>query len=193
MIRINLLPAKFRKTQGAQRIYTYAIIGLSMLGLVLIVLLLNLVLQTHRVETRLAQVDAASAKMADRIEYLRGLTAREEQSEQMRKVIRRLQPDQALWIVLLDDLARLVREDLWLTRLAPEKSAKQPPLRLTVDGEAYNKIAVADFLGALESSDRFTDVQLMALTDTKTASATFVQFSLKMGYRTEPAATGSRP
>lgn len=193
MIRINLLPAKFRKTKGAQRLYTYAIIGLSVLGVVLALLLLNLVSQTRRTDARIAQVDTASAKLADKIAYLRELSAREEWAERLRRLIRELQPEQALWITLLDDLARLIREDLWLTKLAPEPGAAPEPLRLAVAGEAYNKIAVADFLGALETSDRFADIQLVSLTDTKTASASLVRFSLKMGYRREAPAAGGRP
>jgi len=186
VIRINLLPEKFRKTKGVQRLYTYGIIGLSALAIVMVLLLLNLASQISRTNTRIAQIDSAAAKLADRIAYLRALTAREQESERLRQMIRRLQPDQARWILLLDDLAGLLREDLWLTQIAPD-AAGTTPLALAVDGEAYTKISVADFLGGLESSDRFADVQLVALTDTRTAQASQVQFKLKMSYRPEGA------
>jgi Tfp pilus assembly protein PilN len=193
VIRINLLPAKFRKTKGVQRIYTYVIIGLSALGILLILLLLNLAALIHGANQRIARIDATAAKIADKIAYLHGLTAREEQSGRLREMIRRLQPEQALWISLLDQLAVLVREDLWLTKLAPFPAAAGADLGLVMDGEAYTKISVADFLTSLETSDRFSDVQLVALTDTKTAVASLVQFKLNLSYRTERPAGGSQP
>lgn len=193
MIRINLLPAKFRKTKGAQRLTAYGIIGLAALALVMVLALLGLISRIHSVNREIAQTDAESAKLADKIAYLRGLTSREAESEAVRQTIRRLLPEQATWITLLDDLARLVREDLWLTRLAlrPEPVPGQLPLALS--GEAYTKLSAADFLTALETSERFTEVQLVALTDTRTASASLVTFQVKCNYRPESAAAGGKP
>jgi Tfp pilus assembly protein PilN len=192
VIRINLLPAKFRKTKGAQRLFAYVIIGLSALAILLVLLLLGLLNATHQANLRIAQLDAAGAKLADKKVYLKTLTEREQASERLRQMITRLLPEQALWISLLDDLATLVREDLWLTKLLPTPAAAGQAVGLTLDGEAYTKIAVADFLTALESSDRFADVQLVALTDTKTATASLVQFKLKLGYRTQTM-SGQQP
>jgi Tfp pilus assembly protein PilN len=67
------------------------------------------------------------------------------------------------------------------------------PLRLELEGEAYNKISVADFLSALESSPRFFDVQLEALTDTQSEARTQVKFKILFSCRTEAVPGGNLP
>jgi Tfp pilus assembly protein PilN len=193
MIRINLLPAKFRRTKGAQRVFAYVVIGLSALGVALVLLLLGQMAQVHRVDRRIAQIDAALAKQADKLAYLGALTERERTAERLRALIRSLQPEQALWLALLDDLARLVREDLWLTRLASQPVKAGGGLTLTLDGEAYTKISVADFLEALEGSERFREVRLLSLTDVRAGSAAHVAFKLQMRYALDATVPGGKP
>jgi Tfp pilus assembly protein PilN len=193
MIRINLLPAKFRKSKGAQRLFTYVVIGLSALGVLLLLLALNQLAQVHRADLRIARIDAVLAQQADKLAYLGALTERERTAERLRGLIRRLQPEQALWLALLDDLARLVRDDLWLTKLASAPAKSGGGLVLTVNGEAYTKISVADFLEALEGSERFREVRLLSLTDVRAAAASHVQFKLQVRYVLDATAPGGKP
>jgi Tfp pilus assembly protein PilN len=191
VIRINLLPAKVRKTKGAQRLATYVIMGASGAVILLILGLLQLVAALHQTQARITQVDASAAKLADKISYLHGLTDREQTSQQLRDLIRRLAPKQALWISILDELADVVRDDLWLTQLASEPAVAGQPLRLQLEGEAYTKISVADFLASLESSSHFTDVNLEALNDVKAGTISQVQFKVKLLYHADAA--GDQP
>jgi Tfp pilus assembly protein PilN len=191
MIRINLLPAKVRKTKGAQRIYTYAILGGSALVILLILLLLNLLSLTKRTETKIAKTDAAAAQLTETIRYLHDLTAREQYADRLRGTIRQLLPQQAVWIAVLDELANLMREDLWLTLLQVKPAPASALLRLDLEGEAYSKISVADFLSALENSERFRDVQLEALTDTQTATHTQVKFKIQLSCRNDEGNGGN--
>jgi hypothetical protein len=52
---------------------------------------------------------------------------------------------------------------------------------------------VADFLSALESSPRFFDVQLEALTDTQAEARTQVKFKVLFSCRAEFALEGNLP
>ncbi len=182
MIRINLLPVKVRKTKGVQRMYTYLILGMSVAGVLLVLLLLNLVAQTRRADAKIARVEAASAKLADKIEYLSFLTAQEKKSERIRKLLTGLLPEQGTWIDILDQLAELVRQDVWLNRLSSQKSKTAAQPTLLLEGDAYSKISVADFMDALENSGRFTQVQLLALKDVTADNTTLVRFRLKFQY-----------
>ncbi len=187
MIRINLLPAKVRKTKGAQKVNTYIILGGSALAILLVLLLLNLLSLTRRTEQKIAKTEAAAAQLAETIRTVRELTAREQYGDQIRATVRGLLPKQAVWITVLDELTNQTREDLWLTLLKATSAPGVMPLRLEVEGEAYSKISVADFLSALENSDRFTDVQLEALTDVKTDAHTQVKFKIHFTFRAEEA------
>ena len=180
MLRVNLLPASVRKSQGFQRITTYAVIGASVLGVVLVLLLLNLAGRIQRTDARIAQIEEASSKLADKIGYLRVLTTLEEEAGHLRDTIRGLRPAQALWIRILDELADLVRNDLWLTQLLSAWDASDRTLTLTLDGEANSKISVADFMTALEQSERFRDVRLVALAEQRETEQARIRFQLEV-------------
>jgi Tfp pilus assembly protein PilN len=183
MTRINLLPAKVRKTKGAQRVVTYFVLGGSALALVLMVLLLNLLALTHRAEVAARRAEAATAQLSETVRVVKALQAQEQYADRLRGLIRGLQPGQAVWISILDELAGLIREDLWLSRLNSVPAPGGAGLRLETEGEAYSKISVADFLSALENSPRFTEVQLEALTDTRTAAGLQVKFKIMFSCR----------
>jgi Tfp pilus assembly protein PilN len=193
MIRINLLPAKVRTTKGVQRVTTYVILGGSALALVLVLLLLNLLALTQRAEVKTARALAATAQLAETVHTVHGWTAREQYADRVRTLIRQLLPQQALWINVLDELAGLTREDLWLTQLQAAPLAAKNPLRLSVEGEAYSKISVADFLSALENSSRFREVQLDALTDTPAGDRIQVKFKVRFVYQAEETGGGTNP
>lgn len=193
MIRINLLPAKFRKTKGAQKVFAYVVIGLSALAVLLLLLVLGQLAEVRRADHRIAQIDTTLAEQADKLAYLGALTERERTAERLRGLIRSLQPEQALWLALLDDVSRLTREDLWLTRLASTPAKTGGAVDLTLDGKAYTKISVADFLEALEGSERFREVQLLTLTDVPGTKTAHVQFKLQARYALEPSVPGGKP
>ncbi|NTV52118.1 MAG: PilN domain-containing protein [Candidatus Firestonebacteria bacterium] len=193
MIKINLLPAKVRKTKGVQRLTTYAILGGSALAILLILLLLNLVALIKRAEVKIVKAETAAAQLAEVSRTVQGWAAGEKYADHLRARIRRFLPIQAVWISLLDELAALGREDLWFRKLATLPGAVGAPLRLELEGEAYNKISVADFLSALESSPRFYDVQLEALTDTQAEARTQVKFRICFSCRTEFFTGGNLP
>jgi Tfp pilus assembly protein PilN len=193
MIKINLLPAKVRQTKGVQRLTTYAVLGGSALLIVLILLLLNLVALTKRTEVKIARAEAAAAQLGEVTRTVQAWEAGEKYADRLRGLIRRLLPAQAVWISILDELASLGRDDLWLLKLTLVPAPAGAPLRLELEGEAYSKISVADFLSALESSARFFDVQLEALTDTQAEARTQVKFKILFSCRNESAPGGNQP
>jgi len=193
MIKINLLPAKVRQTKGVQRLTTYAVLGGSALLIVLILLLLNLVALTKRTEVKIARAEAAAAQLGEVTHTVQTWEAGEKYADRLRGLIRRLLPAQAVWISILDELASLGRDDLWLLKLTLVPAPAGAPLRLELEGEAYSKISVADFLSALESSARFFDVQLEALTDTQAEARTQVKFKILFSCRNESAPGGNQP
>ncbi len=182
MLRINLLPLKVRKTKIAVQLYTYFLIAASVLGIVLILLFLNLLLQTRRLDAKLEKLKVAEVTLADQLGPLRGLARQEQRLAELKDMIRVLGAEQGIWINILDDLADQVQDDMWLTRLASERKQEADPLRLTLAGEAFHKISVADFLTMLENSTRFAEVSLEDLSETMVGGTPQVQFKLKMRY-----------
>ncbi|MBN1594523.1 PilN domain-containing protein [candidate division FCPU426 bacterium] len=182
MVRINLLPPKVRKTKVALRLYTYFIIAGSMVIIVLILLLLNLLAQTKRLDTRIQALQKEELALADKTGPLLELIAQEKKINSLKKIVRDLTREQSVWIKILDEIAGRMQNDMWLTNIGSARQADGRLLLLTLEGEAYNKISVADFLTALENSSLFQNVSLEALTEIQVNRISQVQFKLKMEY-----------
>lgn len=180
MVKINLLPLKIRKTKGMIKLYTYMLIGGSAGTLVLVLLLMGLLVQTYRIEAKLKRINSAEELFSEKIEELRKLIGQEQQVQKSRVLQEKLMVQHTTWISILDELADVVRDDMWLTRLQSQRRKPDAGLVLIMEGQAYNKITVADFLTALERSALFSDVGLESLTEVKNQDQSQVQFKLKL-------------
>jgi len=182
VVQINLLPPKVRRTKVVLRFYTYIIIASSMVAIVLILVLLNLLAQTKRIEAKIADLKAAESALADKTGPLQGLAEQEQKIVAIKAIVKKLTREQSIWIKILDEIADRVQKDMWLTKILSERKPEEKLLVLTLEGEAYHKISVADFLTTLEESELFTNVSLEALTEVHVNQTQQVQFKLKMNY-----------
>jgi Tfp pilus assembly protein PilN len=194
VVKINLLPLKVRKTKVAIQLYTYMVIAGSAVVILLIILLLNLLTQTRRVEIQIKNTNAARAGLAEKVGPLLQLKQQEAEIQKTWTLMQQLRQGQTRWILLLDELADRIQDDLWLTRLSSRQKDEQSPLQLVLEGEAYQKIVVADFMQSLEKSKRFQNVSLETLTEsTGSDTATQVQFKMKTDFHDALPETGGRP
>ncbi len=156
------------------------LIGGSAGTLVLVLLLMGLLVQTYRIEAKLKRINSAEELFSEKIEELRKLIGQEQQVQKSRVLQEKLMVQHTTWISILDELADVVRDDMWLTRLQSQRRKPDAGLVLIMEGQAYNKITVADFLTALERSALFSDVGLESLTEVKNQDQSQVQFKLKL-------------
>lgn len=182
MIRINLLPLKVRKTKVVVRLTTYLIIGLSVLALLLVLQLLSLLSQTRRVDALKHKLQVAEEALAERLGPVRHLAAQEQRQAELQRLAASLAPPQGIWIGILDLLAEHVQPDMWLTKLTAKQAKETDPPQLMLEGRAYQKISVADFLTGLEGSGRFQEVMLESLAEVTVDNQIQVQFKVKLAY-----------
>ncbi len=161
------------------KLYTYLLIGGSAGTLVLVLLVLGLMVQTHRIEAKLKRIASAEELFSERVQELRKIIGQEQQAQKSRVLLEKLMIRHTIWISILDELANVVRDDMWLTRLQSQRKA-DAGLELAMEGRAYNKITVADFLTALERSALFSDIGLGSLTEVKDQEQSQVQFKLTL-------------
>ncbi len=148
----------------------------------MIFILLGILAQTKRIEMKIRKSKAAEALVAEKAGPLMGLVEQEKKIAVVQAMVRELTREQPVWITILDELADQIQADMWLTKVLSQREEKEQVLVLMLEGEAYHKIAVADFLTMLENSQLFTNVTLEALTETKVNQTPQVQFKLKMEY-----------
>jgi Tfp pilus assembly protein PilN len=183
VVKINLLPSKVRKGKVTLQLYTYLVLAASVAGLVMLLLILNLLAQTRGVNLKIESIKKAELALADKTAPLRELSGQENKIDQIKKISVQLSGGQFLWTQILDELADKTQPDMWLIGLHSEHKDKTDALMLTLEGEAYNKLSVADFLTNLENSNLFDRVNLESLKEIQAKEITQIQFKLKMNCR----------
>ena len=182
MIKINLLPLKVRKTHVTLRLYTYIVIGGSLLGVILVLILIHLVYQTRKTNDQIKAIEGKRQEFSDQILPINRIISEEKESEKIKKTIYDLALEQQVWINILDSLAHQTSDDMWLVKLNAAREQQSNRLSLVVEGEAYHKISIADFLSGLENSVYFSNVRLEALSDQPEKPSQSVKFKITLNY-----------
>lgn len=180
MVKINLLPLKIKKTNIALRLYTYVVIGSSVLVLCLALGLVNLVAQAKKAERQTTLLESKRKEISELVEPIRAILLQEQENKKVEKLLYQLALQQSTWVRILDSLATQVSQDLWLDHLVVASVPETTARMLTVTGRAYHKISVADFLANLEKAEIFSNVKLEALNDLEEDQSTLVQFKVSL-------------
>lgn len=186
MIRINLLPPEF---EAEQRKKEQQIIFGGAGAIVVVVLGLFWVAQKARAAALAEEVTKAEAQLR---EY-QATIAQIEQIEkdkarllQKRNVIRELNRSRLIYPVFFEDFLPIVPADVWLTSLSFTEQGGQ--IALDMNCSATSNFALATWLTNLQQSTHFSNVDLGAISYSKTeAQPTVLTFTIKCSYRHQGA------
>jgi len=187
MIKINLLPeakvaAKGRAEGTGGGVSGDNLNNILIIGLVVGGLLVGgylTLMKFNKVRSLNAQIKAAQEeynRLAPIIEQVNKFKARKEQLEQKLNLINDLRANQEGPVHLLDELANLIPDLLWL------ESATIKGRVLEMKGFALSPNAVAEFLQRLDESQYFKEPSLKEMKETKDAHS----FNLTVGFTYTP-------
>ncbi len=148
MIRINLLPAKVRKTRDTTRQFIAAY-GLSIVIAVggIVYVWNSMKNEKERLERRIVQLDRETQQYAKYDRMLKDLTSQKEVIEKKTAVIQTLQRDRDTIVRVLASLSvELPVDKIWFERLTQEGST------IMLDGTALSNESIVEFMRNLESS-----------------------------------------
>jgi type IV pilus assembly protein PilN len=155
MIRINLLPVREarRKAGARQQLVILAGSLLATLGVVG-VFHLSLISDVSAAQERLAEIDEQIKRYEPQIKQVEEYKKRKEQIRAKLDVIEGLEASRSGPVRLLDELATLIPERLWLTRMTVARS------EIMLEGLSLDNEIIASFLTALTDSPYFKRVEL---------------------------------
>ncbi len=148
MIRINLLPAKARKTRDTTRQFIVAyglsiVIAIGGIGYVRH----SMKNEKERLDRRIVQLDRETAQYTKYDRMLKDLTAKKEIIEKKTAIIQSLQKDRDTIVRVLASLSvELPVDRMWFERLTQSGNT------ITLDGTALNNESIVEFMRNLESS-----------------------------------------
>lgn len=197
MILINLLPYREERRKRRKQAF-FAGLGLAALVGVGIVLAVMLLLQflTSEQQTRNQYIGNEIARLETQIKDIANLRAEIESLKARQRAVEDLQTDRNTPVQLLNDLARLAPEGIYLTAI------RQADKVVTLSGVAQTNERVSEFLrnisrGSdwLEKPD-LIEVKLANVSTNTRESRRLLDFSIKVSIKSpvrEPAAGASAP
>lgn len=187
MILINLLPYR-EERRKRRKVAFFAGLGLAALvgvGLV-VAAYLTLTFVTTEQQRRNEYIGAEIARLEVQIKDIANLRAEIEALKSRQRAVEELQTDRNTPVQLLNDLARLTPEGVYLT------SIRQADKVVTVNGVAQTNERVSEFLRNITRSSEWLDkpdlveVKLANLTTNSRDQKRLFDFSLRVSIKAPP-------
>jgi len=197
VIEINLLPGAVRRKRRAAPSLSLNLAGLGALRSVdrllaaavaawivapLLVLWLFLGTRAEKVdlELRLEEARQDSASLAAVIATTSRLQARRDTIAQKLVIIQEVDAGRFIWAHILDEIARAIPRQTWLTSLAQTDQEKLP--RLKLDGRTGSTFALTEFMKSLEESSFLKNVRLVSTELVRENDRLLHAFVLELAY-----------
>ena len=147
MIRVNLLPHREQKRVARQRQMSFMAGGVAMLGALLVIMAHTYISQgTTNQNNRNGYLKKEIVKLDKEIEEIKKLREQTRSLLDRKKVVEVLQGDRSQVVYLLDQLARLLPDGVYL------KGVKQQGAIVNLQGYAQSNARVSTLMRSLEAS-----------------------------------------
>ena len=158
MIRINLLPLREQKRQARQRQFVSLVIGLTLLGLS--VVLLGHVIFSHQIETQESRNSLLKAEIGKLDEQIKEIDKLREQTQALlarKQVVETLQKNRTEAVHMLDQMVRQLPDGIYL------RSLKQSGTKVTLVGYAQSNARVSTLMRNIGSSPSLEKPELVEI------------------------------
>lgn len=175
MIRINLLPHRELKRAARQRQFTVLLAGVSILGLVSVLLVHTVISGMTEVQIgRNKYLTGEIAKLDKEIEEIKKLKEQTQALLARKKVVELLQGNRAQVVHLLDQMVRQLPEGIYL------KQIKQTGNTISLQGYAQSSARVSTLMRNLDASPWLEAPELIEIKAATVNGVRANEFSLNL-------------
>lgn len=190
MISVNLLPVEERVKESQLSLTPrFKILLPVVLGAAILLPLAGIsVMQRAKIQglkEDIARAQVEKTRLSREIQAVEGLVQRQAELRQRLRTLRDLVRQRATMVQVVDELARQIPPNLWLT-----KFSTQSPGSYRLEGSTFSNLVVADLMGRLERSDLFYDVDLSETKRNLIGSEPVIEFAIIFKSGSEPEALG---
>ena len=161
MIRINLLPKDDKAPRRASISFDFKageiVLPVAIVAGAALVIVGVVMSQSARItslRSSIEDVDAQARALAPQIERVNRLAQERAELDLRLGIISKLEKGRTQSVRLMDELARVVPDHLWLTQ------ATQEAATLNLEGVTMSNLVVSDLMSRLERSPMFANVEL---------------------------------
>ena len=182
MIRINLLAPEMIKKEERNELI---ILGYAALIIAVLIGAFDYTLKFRsyqKLEYRVSQSERELVKYESILKQVEALQSTTNTLETKKNIISTLMQGRLTYLYFMEDILEMLPSNLWFrnvtTQLAPDGK-----IVVTMDAEALDNYAIADFVSSLSGNPSFANVELGALTTAAVAKTTTSIFHLKFDYK----------
>ncbi|MEO5356675.1 MAG: PilN domain-containing protein [Nitrospirae bacterium YQR-1] len=191
MIKINLLPleGKARRRKKAA-----APVPATLLFIILVFIIsagaalfmyIHLSGKVTKMKKEKAQKDVLLADLKKKIGDVDKLEQKLKKIEDNKKVIMQLRAAQSVPVKVLDELSKLLPDNVWFNKLNISDN------KIAMDGTAFTNDDVVIFVENLKNSKLFKDTTLRRATGSSTSDVNVVSYSIELAINTEEPKDGA--
>jgi len=184
MIRINLLPYRTKRRQ--QQILQHLAVAIAAI-LITVVLVFGAnwfkTLQLESLQDEFTSLKAQNAELQKKIGKLKDLDKLRADVERKLALVDELQQGRFYSLETLHEISKAIPENVWLTSIKDQKG------KLLLAGLGESNKAVANFMRALDESERFANISLQVIQRSDAGGVAVRKFSLSVT-RVEPKKDG---
>ena len=183
MIRINLLPAELEAAPS--RINPAAPLSAAVIlpALILIPIHMSQMATRKRLQTESASLKSELEKYQPIIAQVDALEGAKVQLTQRKSVIQQLETERLRYPQFLEDVVKLIPNNVWLTNLVTAASSSSNALTVNMDVVALDNYAIADLIANLETSQIFSEVDLGAIAAAQSPTGQTMTFHVTTNYQ----------
>jgi len=173
MIKINLLPQKeYKRKTTLIKQGTTAFFSLLVVLMVLFVSAANIKGKVKALDKKITAIKSELAELEENRKKIEELKSSEIVFQKKIDVIKKLEQRKTGPVKMLDEIASIIPEKMWLNELKNQKSL------LSLDGVSIDNETIALFMTNLENSDQFNNVELKVAQEIKVEDFMLKKFSL---------------
>lgn len=146
--------------------------------------------RADRLNQRLDEALADSARLADLRALSDSITARREEIQDRIALVRELDQNRFAWPHLMDEVSRALPSRAWLTGI--ERQSGLPNLRVRLEGAGASPLVITDFVRALEGSTFVGEVRIVNSQRQQVEGMEAQSFTLSVTYREPPTSAVER-
>lgn len=184
MIKVNLVPAEVLIAEQKRRTVRQAVAG----GVFLLMILVGVSFwhwnRLNMLEARLKENEAKVKRLQKIVEQVRQLEATAKAVRSRLNVIENLLAARFLYTVFMEDWLRSLSSGVWLNNMNTSGSGTELVVQIT--GNAQSQGDISEWLRTLEDDDRFSNMNLGAISRGGAQGAYTYSFSLKSSYKFVP-------
>jgi Tfp pilus assembly protein PilN len=182
MIRINLLSPASIKKEERQEIMVLAYLLLFLLIIAGVTRLLFAYTAYISVQSKTAEIQLQLNKYEVIVKQVEALQATKSVLENKKNIIDTLMNFRLIYPYFFEDLVSTLTDNVWFKNI-DTKLDPSGMLQVTIDADALNNYAIADFVTALSSNDKFSKVELGSITTSVIEKSTVSSFRVTFNHK----------